>query len=258
MIAGSWSVMLAAGCLAGAISLVQPRLDDARELASWAARPAVLPFAWAAQRAARHSGNSDEVFARAQQLLDLLPTWTDGHAVFAGQFALDGGDLAQTGPERSAAAHRRLQIALAWLENARRQAGRREIELLEQMAFLPDIAVAREPGLAALLPAGGTAAMADHYLAIAEQLGAGPVVRENRTFLAVQYCRGLLDAGDRRGALAVLGAAIVRSADVRDRELATEWSAHLTLVQEHLLGEPTDLSAVFADLRFEPLFPYLR
>lgn len=258
MIAGSWSAVLAAGCFAGAIALVNPRVDDAREFASWVARPAMLPFAWNAQKASLRSGSSDEVFARAQQLLDLLPAWTDGNVVFASQFALDGGDLVRSDAERIAAAYRRLQIALAWLESTRPHAGRREIELLEQMAFLPDIAVAREPGLAALLPTGGAAAIADHYLALAEELGAGPALRESRTFLAVQYCRGLLDAGDRRAAIAVLSAAIERSADVRDRELATEWRARLDEVRHHLRGESTDLSAVLADLRFEPLFPYLR
>jgi hypothetical protein len=258
MIAGSWSALTAAGCFAGALTLVGPRIDDGREFGSWLARPAVLPFAWGALRAASRVGNSDEVFARAQQLLNLLPTWTDGHAVFASQFVLDGDDLQRSESERVAAAYRRLQIALAWLENARASAGRREIELLQQMAFLPDIAVAREPGLAAVLPPGGTAAIADHYLAIAEHLGAGPVVRENRTFLAVPYCRGLLDAGDRRGALAVLDAAIARSVDVRDRELATVWSARLDEVRRYLRGEPIDLTLVQNDPRMAILLPYLR
>jgi len=191
----------------------------------------------------------------------LLPGWTDGHIVFAYRFATDGGNLAVPADERAGLALRRLQIALAWLESARAHAGRRELELLQAMAFLPEVAVAQEGGLAELLQQsqkGGAMALADHYLAAAERLGQSPALREQRTFLAPLLCAGYLAAGDRQTAIAVLDAAITRSADVRDRALATEWCARLVEVRSALQGEPVDLTAVRADARFAALLHHLR
>jgi len=258
MIRTPWLAAGASVCFAGALAIAAPTPADLREFASWAGRPAMLPFAWQAFHSASLTGNADETFARAQQILALVPAWTDGHAVFACQFVLDGNHLAQATADRAAALHRRLQIALAWLEAARPFAGRREVELLERMAMLAELAAANEPGLAALLAAsGGAAAIADHYLDEAERAGAGPAVRENRTFRMLGFAATLLGAGDRAGALHVLDAAIVRSADVRDRELATEWCNRLSEVRRHLRGEPVDLGAVRADARLAPILPYL-
>ncbi|MBM4060196.1 MAG: hypothetical protein FJ265_03730 [Planctomycetes bacterium] len=248
----------AAGCFGGALLLARPATGDLREVASWCLRPAALPFAWRALHDAVREGNADEAFARGQQIMALVPSWLDGHCAFAFRFALAGGNLAAPAPERVAAAHRRLLVAIAWLEAARAHAGRREIELLEILSFLPETAVGNEPGLAGLLPAGGAPALADAWLAEAERLGAGPAVREQRTFRAVAHVAALLLAGDRRGALAVLATAIRRSADVRDVALATVWRTRLEQVRAHLLGEAADLSAVAADARMAPLLPFLR
>lgn len=248
----------AIACMASAWIVAPPTPAVWRELAAALVRPAVLPFTWAALGEARRSGDDAEYFARARQLLDLMPGWTDGHAVFAYRLALDAqrGEADPTGAD----AWRRLQTALAWLETARADAGGREIELLQTMAFLPEVAALQQPALAERLRAsGGPAVLGDRYLAAAERLSGGPEVRERRTFLAPKLAAGLLAAGDRREAVAVLAAAIERSAEVRDRELATEWAQRLDEVRRWLAGDRrVDLRAVHDDQRFEPLWPHLR
>jgi hypothetical protein len=243
--------------MAGAWLIAPPVPAVWQELVAAFVRPALLPFTWTALAEAQRSGDDAEYFARARQLLDLLPTWTDGHAVFAYRLALD----ADPGTDATGdAAWQRLQTALAWLESARPQAGRREIELLQTMAFLPEVAAQQQPLLAGRLRAGGgAAALADHYLAEAERLGASPEVRELRTFLAPKLVAGLLAAGERSQARSVLETAILRSAEVRDRELATEWARRLDEVRRWLAGDTAvDLAAVHDDPRFAPLWPHLR
>jgi hypothetical protein len=83
-------------------------------------------------------------------------------------------------------------------------------------------------------------------------------VRETRTFLAPKLAAGLLDAGDRRQARAVLDRAIERSAEVRDRTAADAWRQRLVEVRRALDGDPhVDLTAVHHDPRFAPLWPHL-
>ncbi|HEX5051109.1 MAG TPA: hypothetical protein VFZ65_05015 [Planctomycetota bacterium] len=248
----------AAACFAGAGFLLPPDAAVAREVAAWFVRPVALPFAWKDQQAAQKRGDTAEAFARAQQILDLLPAWTDGYAVFAYRFALDGGSLAVSYAERASAALQRLRIALAWLEAGRNHAGRREVELLQTMAFLPEVAVTQEPRLAELLP-GGAVALTDAYLAQAEVIHPSPAVREQYIFLQPERAAALLAAGDRRAALLVLDTAISRSAEVRDRELATEWRTRLDEVRRWLRGDTSvDLTAVRADPRMHDLLPHLR
>lgn len=259
MIGKPWFAVGSGVCFAGSLWLANPAAADVGELARWIVRPAVLPFTWQALGEARRSGNADEVFARAQQLLALLPSWTDGHLVLALQFALDGEHRTADPAERARAAHHRLLIAMAWLEGARAHAGRREIELLEMMAEVPEWAARREPGLAELLrPAGGPPAIADRCFQEAERLGASATVREMRTFRAVGYAAALLTAGDPTGAATVLETAIERSRDVADQELATPWRRNLESILRHLRGEPQDLTDVRGDPRMAPLWPHLR
>ena len=248
----------AAACYIGAGWLCPPSASVLREFAAWFVRPATLPFAWTALAEARQNGNAVEMFARARQILHLLPTWTDGYSAFACNFALDES-LAATDELHAQRAHQRLQVALAWLEDARASAGRREGDLLQTMAFLPELAVRQEPGVTRLLPPGGAAAMADRYLAEAEVLAPNAAVREQRTFRAPLLAAGFLASGDRQRALLVLDTAIDSSAHVRDRVLAEEWRERLREVCRHLRGEPSvDLAAVHADPRMAPLLPYLR
>lgn len=248
-----------AGVLVG-LQALAPQPDDVREVAAWLARPAVLPFAWRAVDEAQRRGDPNEVFARAQLLLQWLPTWTDGHTVFAYRYALDADRTLAEPAARAAAARQRLDIALAYLEGCRRSAGRREVGLLQAMSMLPLVAEGQEPGLAAALrERGGPAAVADHYLAAAEALAGSPVVREQRLFFAPILAAGLLDAGRTAAARAVLATALQRAAEIREPDLATEWRARLAEALQRLDGDPTvDLSALAADERFHPLLPHLR
>src|SRR5436190_1908173 len=117
----------------------------------------------------------------------------------------------------------------------------------------PAIRVRQEAALAALLrgrKSGGAAALADHYMAIAEQKFPSAFVREQRTFFGPTLAGSLLAAGDVAGARKVLAAAIERSRDVRDQALATAWRARLVEADRWLAGDRgTDLAAVRADLR---------
>lgn len=246
--------------LAASVALVPPSPGAARELASWALRPATLPFAWQAMRAAMRDGDAREVFARGQRILQLLPTWTDGHAAFAYRFALTRESVAADPAVAAVAAERRLHLALAWLDRARADAGKRELEVLQMQAFLPEVACNQFPGLAdRLAPAGGAAGITAAYLAEAERRFPSPAVREQRIFHTPKLAAALLATGDAAQALAVLDTAIARAATVRDRELATEWQARLVEVGRFLRGDRTvDLTAVRADPRLAPLWPYLR
>lgn len=249
-------------CFAGAFALAPPLAADLHKPAQWLVRPAVLPFAWRDLQDATRTGDATEAFARAQRIAQLLPSWTDGQIVFAYRFATDAGNADPDAAGRGEAAWRRLQAALAWLEAARSTAGDREVELLQAMAMLPEVAVGQQPALAERLrEAGGAAALGDHYLRQAEELTASLAVREQRTFLTVQMAAGLLaldPIAERPRAILVLETGIRRSRDVRDRELATEWARRLELVVRHLRGEEVDLGAVRADRRMAPLLPFLR
>lgn len=251
-----------AACYATAIALVGLHPGNLSTFADDLLRPALLPFAWRALDRATREGNGDEAFARAQQLMRLLPGWSDGHAVFAYRFALDAGDATLPPGPAATAALQRLQVALAWLQTARADAGRREVELLQAMAMLVELAADRQPGLEPLLQRwqpGGANAIADGYLQTAEQLGAGHSVREQRIFLTPRLCAGFLRAGDRERALAVLDFAIAQSAVVRDRDLGSEWAAVLGQVRDRLrTGAPIDIERLAKDPRLEPLLPFLR
>lgn len=249
-----WFTLTLFGCAA---AMVPPGPAALREFASWFARPATLPFAWQAYQEAVRRGDAVEAFARGQQIARLVPSWTDGQSGFAFRYVLTADASADADP---AAAERRMRVGLAWLEAARAHAGRRELELLNMAAFLPEVACRAFPGLAdRLRPDGGPEAISAAYLAEAERLYPSPAVREQRTFFAPRLCGALLATGDTAQALAVLDTAIQRAGDARDRALATEWADHLTAAARWLRGDRTvDLTAARADTRLEPLWPYLR
>lgn len=245
-------------CLGTAAWLAPPTPAALREWSQRLVRPAALPFAFRDLEDAVRRGTADETFTRARRILQLLPGWTDGHVVFAYRYAL-ALDPAVPAARRGDLALERVHTALAWLEAARAEAGRREVALLQAMAFLPVVAANQVPELEERLRAeGGPIAIEDRYLAEAERLEPGPFVREQRMFLAPAVAAGMLAAGDRTGALAVLAAAIARAGDARDRALATEWARRLDECRRCLRGEPVDLTAVRADARMVPLLPYLR
>lgn len=240
-----------------ALAMLPPTGERLRECASWFSRPARLPFAWQALQTAQRSGDGAEAFARGQQILDLVPSWTIGHSGIAYRYVLTQDDRG-TAAEDAEQARRRLAVALAWLDGARTHAGHREPELLLAAAFLPRMACRQFPGLEQLLPPGGAARITDRYFAEIERRFPGPEAHEQRTFLAPTLAAALLEAGQRQAAITVLRDAIERSREIRDRQLATEWSARILEAARRLAGEPVDLEPVFADPRLEPLWPYLR
>lgn len=250
---------IAAAGLAAVAAALQPDADWLHEFAACLVRPAVLPFAWGSLEAARRTGNAAEEFARAQHLLALLPSWVDGHCAFAFRFALTPEAGADDDAERGRRALARLELAMAWMQAVRPRAGRHELGLLQALAFLPDVAARAEPALADLLrDRGGPATLADPWLAAAERAFPTGPVREQRTFYAPTLAAGLLAAGDTQGALNVLQAAIERSHEVRNQELAALWRQRLERVVAHLRGESVDLEEVAADPRFALLLPHLR
>jgi hypothetical protein len=252
---------VAAGALGVAAALAPPRPDDLARLATTAVRPAMLPFAWNSLEAAAAGGDAAEAFARAQNLMRLMPEWSDGYAAFAYRFVLAHDDRpAATPVERAERVRARLELATAWLASARPRAGRYEPSVLLALAFLPEVAVRHEPALGELLaPRGGAAALADVWLAEAERLFPTAAIRAQRTFFAPSVAAGLLAAGNVTGAAGVLAVAIERSRDVADQQLAAEWRARLDEVRRFLDGDrDVDLTAVRADTRLEPLHPHLR
>jgi hypothetical protein len=245
--------------LSAALLLAPPRPAELVEFARRAVRPALLPFQWHALDEAQRHSDTAEAFARAQNVLRLLPEWADGHAVFAYRFALADSDAGADPAERAQRARARLELALAWMEAARPRAGKHEPMLLQMLAFLPEVAVRQEPALGAMLPPGGAAAIADRYLDEAERLWPTTAMRERRTFYMVRLAAGLLAAGNRREADTVLATAITRSHAVEDKAAATPWRANLEVVRRWLAGDRTmDLQTVRDDPRLQPLLPYLR
>jgi hypothetical protein len=244
-----------------AVALVPPDPSALTRFASWTARPLLLPFAWQGLLEAERAGDPGEAFARAQQLMRLVPQWSDGFAAFAYRYVLaDHAAAALDDAARGRRAHDRLRLAMAWIESARPHAGRHEPTLLQALAFLPEVAARNEPALAEVLrPEGGAAAIADRWFAEAERLFPSAAAREQRTFFAPPLAAALLAAGRRDGALGVLRTAIDRSRDVREQQLAAEWRERLQEVVRWLDGDRTvDLTAVRADARLEALLPHLR
>lgn len=253
------AAIAAIACAGTATWIAAPTWTELRELGSWFARPLLLPLAWSAMDDARRHGDAAEAYARGQRVLQLVPQWTDGHAVFAYRYVTEPTARTLPPERRAAAALERLQVALAWLEAARATAGRHEVDLLLTTAFLVELAATHEPGIDAALPAGGAAALADHYLAAAERLRPSAAIREQRTFVLPRLAAGLLASGDTTRALEVLDVAIARSLEVRDTALAAEWRSRLDEARRWLGGDHgVDLGAVRADPRLAPLLPFLR
>ena len=243
--------------IGGAAALLAPCGPKLGEAAAWFTRPARLPFAWQALTAAEHGGDAAEAFARGQQILGLLPSWTTGHAAFAYRYVLTQ-DTRGAAADVARQAERRLLIALAWLEQARADAGARELDLLLSAAFLAPIACRQFPGLEERLPPGGAAAITDACFAEAEQRFPTAAVKEQRLFHFPTLAAALLQAGQRPAAASLLREAAARAPQTRDQELALEWRTRVTEVARWLEGDPVQLDAVFADPRFEPLWSHLR
>ncbi|HEB53288.1 MAG TPA: hypothetical protein ENI87_08550 [bacterium] len=241
---------------AAALAVTPPTATGLREFGRWFVRPARLPFAWQALATATRSGDGREAFARGQQILQLLPSWTDGHAAFAYRYALTS-DASADRATTARRAEQRLQIALAYLEEARRHASRRELDLLQAGAFLPQVACNQFPGLAERLQPSA-AELTDAWLAEAERVSPSAAVREQRLWFTPRLAAALLGNDDASGAMQVIRTALDQVDGIRERQLAAEWAARLREVLRWLQGDRAiSLDAVFADPRFEPLWPFL-
>lgn len=225
------------------------------------ARPVALPFLWRSVVDATENADPVEAYERARLLLAATPGWTDGHSVFAFRFVLDGGAVALPPEQRAAATKDRLLLALAALEEARASSGKREAALLADMAWLVELTMRNEPGVTPLL---GTdpAFLADRFLAQAEALDGGRMVREQRLYDVPRLCAAMLRAGDRSNALSLLEEAAARCERSGVPELAGEWRETLLLVLRSLADDsPLDPVAARrqkADPRLEALAPFLR
>lgn len=251
----AWTLAL----FATSVALLPTPVDRLHEFSQWCLRPARLPFAWQALGTASDNGEAGEVFARGQQIMQLLPHWTDGHAAFVYRYVLTH-DVSQDVDAAAEVAEQRLRTGLAMLDEARRSAGKRESSLLSSAAHLPSIACNQFAGLTERLRlSGGAASIADSYLREAERISPTPAAKEQRLWHAPSLASALLACGAKSQALAVIDDAIQRSGEIRDQESATEWRSHLVTVAQRLRGKPDILlDAVIADQRFEPLLPYLR
>jgi len=246
---------------AGAAALLPPTAKGLREFGSWCLRPARLPFAWQALQTATDNGDAQEAFARGQQIMQLVPSWTDGHSAMVYRYVLTHDD-SEGHSEVAAAAEQRLHTGLALLEQAREFASKYEYYLLHAAAYLPGIACTQYPGLAERLQAsqvGGAAAIANHYFTEAAQLFPTPAIKEQQLWYAPQFAASLLACGAKAAAVAVLDDAIAHAPEIRNQQLATEWAERLREVVAWLRGNRTvTMHQVFDDPRFELLWPFLR
>ncbi len=254
---------IAIACVAAWIAVVATHGSIERAFAAPRAlvRPLALPFLWRSVIEATKNADPLEAYESARLLLAATPGWTDGHAVFAFRFVLDGGAVALPPAERAAATRDRLLLALAALEEVRNSSGSREALLLGDMAWLVLLTTRNEPAVAPLL---GTdpAILADRYLAEAEARGGGRMVQEQRLYDVPRLCAALLRAGDRNHALSLLEEAGARCERSAIPELAGEWRDTLLLVHRALTGEspldPVALQRQKADPRLDALAPFLR
>lgn len=252
------TLLLGLGCWTAA-ALVG-HADPAAAAAPFAAlaRPVALPFLWRSLGDAAKAGTPAEAFAKAQLVLQAIPGWADGYMVFAYRYAIDGDDQALPAEAHARAAADRLRVGLAVLDAARQSCPRHEIDLLVSMSWLVELAVRQEPAMASLLGEDPTL-LADRFLATAEGLGAGRMVREQRLFQVPRLCAAMLRAGDRDRALALLDEGIRRCAEMADAALGAEWQKTLADVRRCLLGDPTvDRASLLADSRLESLATFLR
>jgi hypothetical protein len=233
------------------------------EFARNLARPLYLPLQWRSLANAAAAGSPAEVFAQARNLLRMLPTWADGHIVFAFRYALDGSDQPRRDAAAAGEALARLRVALAFCEEAAAADPAHRQDLFVAMGFLVELCAEQQAGLADLLRRGSAegdpAAIADRYLERAEAERGNFDVREMRVFAAPRLCAAFLRQGERSRAVAVLDRSLARIPEVRDRELATEWQATLTAVRRVLTGDRTvPVAPLLEDRRLAPLHPLLR
>lgn len=212
-------------------------------------RPFALPFLWRSLSDARHEESPEALAVRGEQLLALVPNWSDGHIWFASQLAIVASGRA-TDPNT---ATDRLVAALAMLERACERHPRGRVDYLCAMASFVDIRTARDPRVGAILAerSGQPAtALADAYLARAEAAKPGLNLNDQRTYLLSRSIENALRAGDTDRALDTIAAMQRRLLTTQNRSLAAAWQAALTNLSRYLRRDP---DITLTDLNDDPL-----
>lgn len=243
----SWIWLAAAVPLLGAASWLRPEpaRSGADRLRAFA-RPFVLPLLWRGLWNARHEEPPEAMAARGQQLLALLPEWTDGHVLFASELAFAASSRAAD----PALAADRLLAALGTLEAALDAHPSGAVEYLTAMASFVEIRCRQDPELAAeLVRRQGREPdrIADAYLARAETLAPSANLSDRRTYLLLSTIAGALRTRDFPRALATIEHMHERLATALDEELARRWRDSLDRLARFLRHDPDITLARLAD-----------
>lgn len=244
--AGRWFLM--AGALYVAAAWSRPEspplgIEPVRAVV----RPLALPFLWRSLRHAQQHEDPGALAARGQQLLTLLPMWTDGHILFAGELAMAAS---QRAPDPDAALDR-LLAAFAMLEASAAARPARAATYLAAMASFAAIRGRQSPELAERMQARlGTdpTSLGDAFLARAEELAPDTGVRDQRTFLLSSVIASAVRTGDIKRARATIAVMLERLAQASDPALAARHAAALRRVDRFLDGDPqVELESLLAD-----------
>lgn len=244
---------IAVACFALAVPLFagaawlrpEPRRSGVDRLRALA-RPFVLPLLWRGLWQARNEEPPEALAARGQQLLALVPEWTDGHVLFASQLAFAASTRAK-GTEASAD---RLLAALALLETAQRRYPPGAIDCLAAMASFVEIRCSQDHALAAELGrrlGQEPNQVADAYLARAEALSPSTSISDRRTYLLATAIESALRTGDDARALATIARMRQRLTSAVDADLAHRWDLALGNLARFLGGDPSITWNTLAD-----------
>ena len=200
-----WVPHLIASCLlfAGARMVSTPAERTLTELGRPLAGPLVLPFLWKSL-ADSYDRSPEEAVARGRILLELLPSWVDGHIYLAQSLAFAGDG--EPGRDLD-----RILAALALLDEARQRWPAGALDFLLTEAFVAEFRVAASAELAAEFRTHtGRDALdtARGYLELAEQLSPAPSIRLRQAFLTEKMAGLALRRGDLVRARAATEAAL--------------------------------------------------
>jgi hypothetical protein len=210
------------------------------------ARPFVLPFLWRGLWQARNEEPPEALAARGQQLLALLPEWTDGHVLFASELAFAAS--LRAGDPEAAADH--VLTALALLEAAIVIHPPGAVECLAAMASMVEIRCAQDHALGNVVArrlGDEPSRVADAYLARAEALAPSTSLADRRTYLLLTVIEAALRTGDDRRALDTIEHMRRRLSGAVDEELAARWDVALQSLAGFLRGDSRITSAQLAD-----------
>lgn len=241
-----WLFALAAPLLVGAAWLRPPAKRTGADRLRALARPFVLPFLWGALRQARFEEPPEALAARGQQLLAVLPEWTDGHVLFASELAFAASSRALD-PETRAD---RVLAGIAILEAALDTHPPGAVEYLTTMASFLEIRGAQDPALATVLGrrlGQDVSLAADACLARAESFAPSSSLSDRRTYLLLSTIASAIRTDDARRALVTIERMQERLGRAVDQELAGRWRQSLSRLAGFLRGEPPHTLPTLAD-----------